>query len=206
MGKTIEQILVKKARKIMLDPTIFTSDNHLQVLMKYPEKLYVPQTFLEILLKKEKINNFMFNFIRRPWKYNPVSKIWVDLYQEGKLIGYTTKKVYMEELLPHKEKIKVSEEVWQVLLEEYSFLRENSCLLLRIRSTMQHFKQMGISILDATNNFRAEKEKVFHKIKGPMWIVAILIETAKLMSSIQSNQSAVKILEALRLIMIFFDP
>ena len=199
----LESALMDKFKNVMLDPSVFTSYKHLKALQKYPEKLYVPQTFLKILIKED-IREFLAIFLRYPWvyslkRYEYIPRDFIESLYGEKLIEYVPKESYVKEILPFKEKIKVSEDVWKVLLEEYSFLRENSCLLLRFRNTIRYFRQMGISTLDALNNLIDVKEKFFHKIRGPRWIVTIVIETSALMSS---NI----ILGALGIILMTFDP
>jgi len=200
----LENALIDKFKNVMLDPSVFTSYKHLKALWEYPGRLYVPQTFLKILIEEEDIRKFLLNFLRYPWfyclrRYEHIPRDFIESLRREKLIEYAPEERYIKEILPFKEKIKVSEDVWKILLEEYSFLRENSCLLLRFRNTIRYFRKMSIPILDALNNFADIKEKFFHKIRGPRWLVTIIIEASALMTS---NV----ILGALGIILVIFDP
>jgi len=60
-------------------------------------------------------------------------------------------------------------------LDEYSFLREHSSMLMPTTRFARRLHQWGIVLLDGTNKFYDRKHSLFERIRGPRWIVGVLL-------------------------------
>jgi len=65
-----------------------------------------------------------------------------------------------------------------ILLDEYSFLKEHSSLLLRTRRTLRLLREWGASVLDLSNRAFDVKHKALQKLRGPRWFLATMVSAS----------------------------
>lgn len=176
-----------KLRPSMVDPSIFTSDKHLTFLIKYHStetflsRIYIPYTFVR-LVKEEGDNETLETlryFVFPMQKYRvKLSKDWQKLKHEIlKMPFYEAKTEYEQEILPILEEQFESYPpfVKDILIEEYSFMREHSSLLLKGKQAIRYFQKILPVTIDATNRLVDKKQKLFHETRGLRWTIAFLL-------------------------------
>jgi hypothetical protein len=168
-------LLEKKLSTLIIDPSVVTSDIHVRNLLELSDekKLFVPATLYEVIEEEKKAEDILRYFVWYPWKAK-LSAESLKLIKRAEIYKY--KEENIRDISPELDRLNVPFYVRQILLEEYSFLKENSTLLLRFQKTLQYFRNMGILTLNLMNKLRDEKEQVFNQIRGPRWVAAILLE------------------------------
>jgi hypothetical protein len=140
----------------MLDPSVLTSDLHLQAVLKSGLKFKVPPTFLLLIDEKNRMPQVLRYFI--PLNTSPILSRYLNVCRErGILEGYGVNKKRVDDLsraqrdraLPTFDSLHLPTEVQQIFLEEYSFMKQESSLLSRFRKPLQLFRRVGFVIVDA---------------------------------------------------------
>lgn len=199
---------------IMFDPSVFTSDEHLRKLFWWSSlSICIPKTFNDLLLKLEKqeitereVNNVLKHFIfpsARRWV--KLSKYWREI--KPRIKPYEAKAEYKEYIFKgiQEQLPKLPETISHILIEEYSFMREHSSLLLKGNQTIRYFTKFLPLTIDATNALKDKKEKIFSRIRGPRWVVALLLE-ANAVRSATSDPLWSNIFAGAGFVLVFFDP
>jgi hypothetical protein len=147
----------KELKPFMLDPSVLTSDVHLQAVLKSGLKFKVPSTFLILIDKNpDRVPEVLRYFI--PSNISPILSRYVSVCRERGIVeGYGVNKKRADALsraqrernLPTFASLYLPTEVQQILLEEYSFMKEESSLLSRFREPLQLFRRVGFVIVDA---------------------------------------------------------
>lgn len=158
----------------ILDASVFTSLSHCDVLREAQEKFFVSKALYTILYEeydREKVFNTLSHFVWRPLKYLPSEKINLQVY----LTPYEFKKEYTEEIYPYYQESRLPVEVKQIILDEYSFLKEHSSIFMSTKRLSKYLHQWGVIFIDATNKFYDEKHSFFDKVRGVRWIMGFLL-------------------------------
>jgi hypothetical protein len=170
-------LLEKKLSTLIIDPSVITSDIHVLKLLSIEKKLFIPATLFEVIKEREKAYDILRYFVWSPWQVK-LSAESLKLIERAETYKY--KEENIQDVYPKLDRLTIPPYVKQILLEEYSFLKENSALLLRFQKTLQYFRNIGISTLNLMNKLKDEKERVFYQIRGPRWIVTILLDFSAL--------------------------
>jgi hypothetical protein len=166
-------ILEKKLSTLIIDPSVITSDIHVRKLLSVKKKLFIPATLFEVIREREKVYNILRYFVWSPRQVKlPAESL--KLIERAEI--YKHKEENIQDVFPKLDRLNIPFYVKKILLEEYSFLKENSTLLLRFQKTLQYFRNMGILTLNLMNKLKDEKEQVFNQIRGPRWVATILLE------------------------------
>lgn len=161
----------------ILDASVFSSRSHCETLINAREEFFLSDTLYRLLYRqydREKVFNTLKQFMFRPWGYLPDEKFEMQPY----LTPYKSKMGYVEEVYPYYEKSLLPQEVKDIILDEYSFLKEHSSVLMSTRRLAQHLHRWGIILLDASNKSYDWKHSHLAKVRGPKWIVGILLVSA----------------------------
>ena len=129
----------------ILDASVFTSLSHCEVLLGAREKFFVSKALYTILYEeydRQKVFNTLSRFVWRPLKYLPSEKIDLHVY----LTPYEFKKEYTEEIYPYYQKSRLPVEVKQIILDEYSFLKEHSSIFMSTKRLSKYLHQWGLSL------------------------------------------------------------
>jgi len=195
--------LEEKLSTVMIDPSVLTSGAHTQKLFDIQQKLFIPAT-LARAIEDKKIVEVLRYFV---WPYFQLPEFSPEYFRlKEKIVIYKYRKENVEEIISSLERVDLPEYVKGILLEEYSFLKEHSALLLRFRRTVQHFRNLGVSTLDTANKLKDKKEQVFEQIRGPRWVVAILLDSGALINYLSGDPLWGTILGVSGFILTVFDP
>jgi hypothetical protein len=197
--------LEEKLSTIMIDPSVLTSAVHIQKLFDIKQKLFVPATLTKAI-EDEKIEEVLRYFV---WPYFPLPKFSPEYFELAEKIrpsSYKHREENVKEIIPLIERANLPEYIRLILLEEYSFLKEHSALLLRFRRTVQHFRIAGVATLDAANKLKDKKEEIFEQIRGPRWIVAVLLGLGGVGEYVSGDPLLGTILAVSGFILTVFDP
>lgn len=160
----------------ILDASVFSSFPHCQTLLEAGEEFFVSAQLYTLFYKKydkRKVFDTLRHFVWRPQEYLPSEK----LHLQPCLIPYEFKKEYIQEIYPYYQKSLLPLEVKRIILDEYSFLREHSSILMFTKRFSRHLYRWGIILLDATNKVYDRKRFLFGKIRGPRWILGVLLSS-----------------------------
>jgi hypothetical protein len=195
-------VLEKKLSALIIDPSVITSDSHIHKLLNIEQRLFIPAT-LYWMVKEQKVNEVLRYFVWWDWQAK-IAREYFKLIEKAEIYKY--KEGNVKEIVSQIERVNLPVYVKQILLEEYSFLKENSALLLRFRRTIQYFRKIGISTLDVTNKIRDEKERIFERIRGPRWIVALSLDFSALIKYAEQDPLWGTILAISGIVLTIFDP
>jgi hypothetical protein len=167
-------LLEKKLSTLIIDPSVVTSNIHVRNLLELSDekKLFVPATLYEVIEEEKKAEDILRYFVWYPWKAK-LSVESLKLIKRAEIYKY--KEENIRDISPELDRLNVPFYVRQILLEEYSFLKENSALLLRFQKTLQYFRKIGISTLNLMNKLKDEKVRALYQIRGLQFIVAFLL-------------------------------
>jgi hypothetical protein len=195
-------VLEKKLSVAIIDPSVVTSSSHIRKLHNAEQRLFIPAALVKTI-KEQKVDEILRYFVWWDWQAK-LSPEFFELMEKAETYKYKEENV--RDIFPELEKIDLPDYVKQILLDEYSFLKENSALLLRFRRTIQHFRNSGISTLDVMNKIKDEKERVFERIRGPRWIIAILLDSGALVEYLKQDPLWGTILAVSGIVLTVFDP
>lgn len=170
---------VSSLRPVILDASVFTSFSHCETLLRAGENFFVSSTLYQMLYEEydlQMLHNTLRHFAWRPPKYLPAAKLYLQIYMEP----YSFKREHVEELYPYLEEILLPPEVNQIILDEYSFLKEHSSILMSTKRFAKHLHRCGIVLIDAVNKSYDQKHRFFAKIRGPRWLLGVLLQVAGL--------------------------
>ena len=178
-----------------------TSNIHLWKLLdlSVDQNLFIPATLYRAY-KEQKIHKILPYFVWAPRHAN-LSSVFPRLIEKTQIYEYKEENV--KEILPQIDRIRLPSYAKTILLEEYSFLKEKSALLLRFRKVLQYFRNMSIPFLDVTNKLKDEKERIFHKMRGLRWVTAFLLECA---APFTTDPLLSKVLTTTKVILLVLDP
>jgi len=185
----------------ILDASVFTSFPHCDVLLRAGEKFFVSATLYTMLYEKydrETIYNTLRYFVGHPLEDLPWEKLELQPY----LKPYRFKEKYVEEIYPYYKKSLLPSEVKDIILDEYSFLKEHSSILMATKRFARHLHRWGIVLVDATNKRYDRKHRLFKKIRGARWLAAVLLSAA----ARAAHPLLSPILATIGTVLIVFDP
>lgn len=211
----IEQIFsfVSNLGPLMLDPSIFTSDKHLKELLDskgHDFTLFIPDTLMRLLKAENDVREVLdvIRYFVHPLQINriKISENWRYIIKVVK--PYEAKKQYVNEIssIIEKELPMLSQRAIQILIEEYSFMREHSSLLLKGKQSIQYLKRLTSYTIDATNRFIEKKQIAFDSYKGVRWVIAVIIEIGALGNITTGNVFWAALLGTSGVVLLFFDP
>jgi hypothetical protein len=165
---------------LMVDPSVLLSTELLSKLRKAGYKLFLSAELFKILEErnKKKILDIMSYFCWAQYRIETkidFESVFRFIEEKANIELYHAKTDFEKEIKPRLEKIHLPAEVQRILVDEYSFLRERSSLLLRYRRTLNYFKRAGLPIIDMANLLKDKKEEIFHRIRGLKWFVALIL-------------------------------
>jgi hypothetical protein len=112
----------------ILDASVFSSVDHCDKLLQARENFFVSDTLYTMLYReydKIKVFDTLRYFVFPPPGYLPLEKLDLQSYLEP----YKFKEEYVKEIYPYYEKSLLPSEVKQIILDEYSFLKEYSSVV-----------------------------------------------------------------------------
>lgn len=168
------EVNVPELLPTILDASVLLSRSRCETLIQAREKFHVSATLYNLLYEEydmRKVFDTLCHFAQHRLKYLPHEKFDVQPLLEP----YKFKKEYVEEIYPYYEKSSLPLEVKEIILDEYSFLKEHSSVLMATKRFAGHLYKWGIIILDASNQFYIWKHSKFEKIRGPKWILGVLL-------------------------------
>jgi len=172
--KIITVTTISENEKCILDASIFTSYHHCDKILRMREKFFVSETLYDILFEdKYKHNKEYVVKYFGPRGVRGLPNIKYDL--KSMLVKYTYKKEYVEDIMTNIKEFKVPEEVKNIILDQYSFLKEHSISLMSTRKFAKLLYKLGIPIVDALNKGVDWKRKKLEPIRGLRWIIGLLI-------------------------------
>ena len=176
-----------KLLPIMIDPSVLTSDQHLDALSKFPDSygpIYVPRTLFVMLSRLrsgeigiERVESLLRNFVSAGESVTLSSK-WMNI-ESPRYAGYEAGK---EDVAPESMYQGLPDDVIAILSEEYAFLRKSSSLFSKSQQSVQYLKRRVKVAVDAQNSLVDKKNRIFHQIRGPRWTVAILLGAGLLLA------------------------
>ena len=119
----------EKLSTIMVDPSVVTSDLHLRRLFNLKQRLFIPAT-LVLAVEKQKVNEILKYFVwpNQPTKLSPE---YFRFAEKAEIYKY--KKENVEDIIQQPVNLRLPEYVKQILLEEYSFLKETLNITTQIQ-------------------------------------------------------------------------
>jgi hypothetical protein len=174
--------LVERERffPLMVDPSVLLSTEHLSKLRKSEYTFFLSEELYNILVERDKkiiryvLRHFCWPQYKKEIKVD-FESVFRFIEEMAKIELYHANIKLKEEIEPKLEKIHLPAEVQRILVDEYSFLRERSSLLLRYKRTVNYFKRIGMPIIDMANLLKDKKEEIFHRIRGLKWLVALIL-------------------------------
>lgn len=160
---------------VIVDASVFASAWHIRTLRNFTGDLFVSEVMYNLLYKEKDYDGFVqtLRYFSSRWPDYPLEEL--SNFRK-RLRPYERKTEYVSEIEDYLRWVYVPDPVKLTILDEYSFLREHSSLLFRTKRIAYYLKKCSIPFLDASNKFVDDKEKVFHSIRGPRWLLGILIE------------------------------
>jgi len=183
LGECMSELDIK-LQTFMVDPSVLTSKEHVYELpqLSHERRIFVPATLVAAI--RDNVVDEVLRYFAWPRVYYHIPKPSPECLEiiMG-LARYQYERENVEEIIYPLERLALPRNVKDILLEEYSFLKRHSALLLRFRRTIQHFKNLGVSTIDVTNKLKDHKENIFGgvgfgRVKGLRWIVAFLLNAA----------------------------
>ena len=163
---------------VMIDPSVLCSPRHVYALIESRYEIYVPAT-LFYLIGRGEIERFQYvmSYFYWPWHKRFVKFDFEAIRFLVLKIAkpYEAKREFITDVTPYFERIRVPPEVLEILLQEFSFLKEHSSLLMRTKRTLSYFKRAGFVIIDAANRLKDYKRRVFYRLRGLTWFVVTLL-------------------------------
>jgi len=83
---------------------------------------------------------------------------------QSRLKPYIYKKEYVEEIFPQYMKSLLTPEAKRIILDEFSFLKEHSSILMSTKKLASHLHRWGVVLIDASNKVFDRKESLFERI------------------------------------------
>jgi len=164
---------------VILDASVFTSIKHCEAILLTRKTFYVSQTLYRMLYEDIfKTINFIkrhFTYFRKkPAKYDFQVLAEKLMAMRDFLKPYRYKGSLIEDLSPHFKKVR-QPLVREIVLDEYSFLKERSSVLMRTRRFANYLHRLGVVTLDATNKIYWKKHELLATIRGLKWMVGIIL-------------------------------
>jgi len=168
---------------VILDASIFTSIEHCEAILVTRKTFHVSQTLYRMLYQEDLfetitfMNRYFSYFPRKPFEYYPRVLAERLMAMKDILKPYRYKEHIVKELLPYLEKIRQPKPklVRDIVLDEYSFLREHSSVLMRTKRFANYLHKWGVIILDATNRIYRKKHELLAATRGVRWILGIIL-------------------------------
>jgi len=160
----------------MLDPSVFLT-KEIFITLKDRKNVFVPYSLAKINIELQELLNY-FSWYKRKLEDKDLEYIKKILEE---IEPYKANPIYRKEFeeITSKIEFKVNDLVKKIIIEEYSFLREHSFLLLRTKKTISYFKKFGIATLDTGNSLIKKKKELFQRFEiiryGLRIYVAILL-------------------------------
>jgi len=188
----------------ILDASVFCSYSHCELLLQTRTKFFISASLYNLLYEeydKARVFNTLGQFVWRRLSYLPSEKLELRPYLEP----YEFKRQYVNEIYRHYETSKLPLEVKQIILDQYSFLKEHSSMLLYTRRTAKHLHGWGITLLDATNKCYDRKRSFFWSIRGVRWILGTLLASGGI-AQLSGNPLVDTIAAVGGIVLVLFDP
>ena len=171
-----------KLTPIMVDGSIFSSEDHLEKIVASGDRFNVSSTLFQLLFEDSAYER---REIFSSFGWADLPPTLPETLRET-LIPYAHKIEYVSLLLDKVSETNLNPQLTSILLDEYSFLKENSSLLLRTRRTLRYLRDLGVTILDLSNRAYNVKHKALQKLEGPRWLLAMAVAGSGI-SQITSN-------------------
>lgn len=197
----------------MIDPSIFTSDIHVTILARSSySPIFVSSTLAYLLeelrngeVEEREVVKVLRYFVFPPWVRNKItlSRHWHELKQ--RIVPYEARKEHQAHAMTKLEDRfpRLPQTVLRILAEEYSFMVKGSSLLLKSKQPLNYMRAILLAMLDASNKLKDRKEEIFNQIRGPRWIVAVLLEAGAIKIE---DPILASVLASGGFILVFFDP
>lgn len=198
----------------MIDPSVFTSDRHMLALRKARKALdpiYIPNTFMGILerLGRKEISERevveLLNYFANPFPqpYLRLSQYWSTVFSFNVKSFKVTRDGKQIDQSLRKRNRRLPTEAIQILVEEYSFMRQHSALLMRGKHSIRYLEKLVHGSINATNSLKDKKHDAFQKIRGPVWFVALLVASSAFLTN---NPVSKAISVGGGVLIVYFDP
>ncbi len=163
--------------------------------------MYLPGTLYRILKERKEIGLDVLKY----FYWRRLKRFEIDfevVYQFTKIAKpYESLPEHRKQIEPYL-KVSLPPEVRNILIEELSFLMGKSSLLLRFRRTLHYFKRMGIIIVDLSSTLIEEKEKIFKRIRGLRWFIAVSLGVSDLLPL---NPMSSILMRGIGIVLVVFD-
>jgi len=169
---------------MMLDASVLTDEEYCQAIIKSPKpKFYISSTLYEFLCEKYWRNEVYTILNRfRPWQERgmplPAPKL-LDEFR-AKLKPYHYKNELIKDIYDSYRRSVLPEKVKQIILDEWSFLKEESSILMRTSYFRYILHRWGIVIIDASNKVFDLKLRFVYPYRGLKWLLGIAIAISSL--------------------------
>ena len=165
-----------KIHPIMIDASVFTSEKHCQALLGTKEQFQVSRTLYDLMLGEKRFESvsdpLLYTLDRFSWKrleYIPTE----IMNLRTRIEPYKYKEKYVKEIYPSYEKSILPWEVKDIILDEFSFLKEHSSILMSTKKFVRQLHRWGIVLIDASNKVFDQKKDLFERIRGVRWLMGL---------------------------------
>jgi len=208
--------VVPSEESYMLDPTVFTSREHVDVVIDSNRIFYLPSAFYDVIFRRwERFGAVMNDFF---WPSgaalveSPLPKSYLERLNR-RLKAYDLNRNIISGFEGAFGRLDVTPETKKILLEELSFLKEHSRLLLASRRTFTYLRGAGVTVVDLARGVnrslyrvQQEKEAIFEKTKGTRWLVGILVQFPALAEYLKNDPALAYIISSIGWGLAIFDP
>ncbi len=177
----------------MLDGSVFTNADLLQNLISSKRTFHVSATLYSLLYERydfETVHQTL-NYFRRPEEWNaglPAEKLLPDL--RALLRPYQVRSELIDDVFRQSELSALPVNVKRIILEEWSFMKEHSSLLLIFDRAVSTLHQWGVVVLDATNQVANLKTQLLQPLHGIKVLLGIAVAIAALRKTEKGNVAA----------------
>ena len=207
VSKFTEEIL---RGPLILDPTILISERHLGALQPRPRRLFVSGTWARAVERQDWrtidriIGDLSWRFgYREPRETHGIRDFIVETASIGR--PYSARAEDLRRLASYYgESWNFARVTDQVLADEYSFLREHSAMVARIRRTYYLFRDKGVAVMDAGDRLLNIKGRFFARRPRLKFLLGVLIPLEAFVEGLSPAARYVGILA--QELLAFYDP
>jgi len=193
---------------VIIDPSVLTKRWHAEATMAPMRgQFYLSATLHSLLYKNHDPRSLyeVLNYFRPRYRWIeplPIEKLLPEVIERMK--PYKFKEEFVSEIRERVNESHYPPLVREVILDEWSFLRENSSALMASWNFAKIMQDFGVAVLDATNRVLDAKTQIVQPYRGLKWFLAIALAGVAVKYRHRTNWVTVPAVGAL--VLAVFDP
>jgi hypothetical protein len=129
-----------------------------------------------VLLEKDEDIYKVLNHFRPTSRWHePLPEVRLSEQFKSKLRPYRYKRGLVEDVYPKYSESYLPQVVKGIILDEWSFLKDRSSLIMSSKKFAQHMRRWGVATVDAANQVYDFKHELLLPTRGPRFLLGVLV-------------------------------